>query len=64
MNEAKYIRSAFISLKTFFCLILGDLERGDKAEIDAHAFSETLAVSVTNRRNRQTIQRIIKIKFA
>jgi hypothetical protein len=42
MNEAKYVRSEFIRLKTFFCLILSDLERGDKAEIDAYAFSEML----------------------
>jgi hypothetical protein len=44
MNETKYVRSEFIRLKTFFCLILSDLERGDKAEIDAYAFSEMLAV--------------------
>jgi hypothetical protein len=46
MNEAKYVRSEFIRLKTFFCLILSDLERGDKAEIDAYAFSEMLWASL------------------
>ena len=45
MNEAKYVKSEFIRLKTFLSFILSDLERVNKAEIDAYAFSETLWVS-------------------
>ncbi len=37
MNEAKYMKSEFIRLKTALLLILIELERVDKAEIDAYA---------------------------
>jgi hypothetical protein len=37
MNEAKYVKGEFIRLETFFSLILIELERVDKAEIDACA---------------------------
>jgi len=42
MNGAKYGRSEFIRLKTL--LILSDLKRVGKAEIDGYAFSDMLAV--------------------
>jgi hypothetical protein len=44
MNEAKYVRSEFIRLKTFLCLVLSDLGRVGKGEIDAYAYSEMLAL--------------------
>jgi len=37
MNEAKYLKSEFIRLKTALSLILIELERVDKAKIDAYA---------------------------
>jgi hypothetical protein len=35
MNEVKYMKSEFIRLKTVLSLIFRDLDRVDKAEIDA-----------------------------